>query len=96
MSKMSENPAEPKESYTPEEVKEEIKKAQRAQLDADEMRVHGNAFFAEALDHISGIAAKDKFWAKTWQYGALFRKQFEANTGQVEIPSVERKEPDKK
>ena len=77
-------PTEEKESYTPDEVKKLIHDAQSAQLAADEMRINGNAFFAEAIDHIAQLAARDPFWRTVLKYGQIFEQQFKINTGQIQ------------
>lgn len=86
-----------KKLYTEEEVNGIIKSAQKRQLQADEMRTNGNIFFAEALDHISTLAKGDRAWRTVYEYGKLFRSQFEANTGQIQkeepAPKPEPKKP---
>lgn len=67
-------------------MKQIVQDSQQRQLAVDELRAHGNAFFAESLDHIGTLAGRDPFWRKVHQYGALFRQQFEANSGQVAPP----------
>lgn len=85
-----------KKVYTEDEVNDIIKAAQRRQLEADEMRTYGNMFFAEALDHISTLAKGDKVWKTVYEYGMLFRRQFETNTGQINtappVPAAKPKE----
>lgn len=75
-------------TYTEEQVKAMLEAAQRRQLEADEIRIHGNAFFAEALDHVAQLSRTDPFWKRTYQYGVLFKEQFEANTGQAPKPQA--------
>jgi len=77
-----------KKVYTEDQVNDIIKAAQRRQLEADEMRTYGNMFFAEALDHISTLAKGDKVWKTVYEYGTLFRRQFETNTGQIREPAA--------
>lgn len=69
--------------YTEEEVREHIRAAQERQLAADNERVYGNAFFAEALDHIGNLARNDQFWKDVYAYGTAFKRNFEVQTGQV-------------
>jgi hypothetical protein len=92
MSTMVEKIPEDKESYTKEELLKIVAEAQQRQFQADDMRAYGNAFFAEALDHIGTLGARDPFWKRTFQYGLLFKKQFETNTGQIQ-PEQPQREP---
>jgi len=78
------------------QIADAVRKGQEAQLQADEMRTYGNAFFAESLDHIGTLATKELFWRRVYQYGTLFRKQFEMNTGQAQPEKPPEKEPEKK
>jgi hypothetical protein len=80
---MVEKIPEDKESYTKDELKQIVAEAQQRQFQADDMRAYGNAFFAEAMDHIGTLGARDPFWKRVYQYGLLFKKQFETNTGQI-------------
>ena len=86
---------EEKDQYSKEEVEQKIKEAQQRQLQHDEMRIHGNAFFAEALGHIEGLATRDPFWRGVYQYGKLFEQQFKANTGQIQPTQKQEETPQK-
>jgi hypothetical protein len=74
---------EEKETYTKEDVQKMLAEERKNQFLADETRIHGNAFFAEALDHIGTLAARDPFWRKVHQFGNMFKNQFQINTGQA-------------
>ena len=77
---------EEKETYTKEEMLKILREAQERQYQADDLRIHGNAFFAEALDHIGQLGARDPFWKTVYNYGIVFENQFKTNTGQVQTP----------
>ena len=95
---MTETPDE-QTSFTKEEmdkkIAEAVHNAQVAQFQADEMRIYGNEFFAESLDHMATLAQRDPHWAKVFTYGKIFRQQFELNTGQAQAQQPPKKEPEK-
>jgi hypothetical protein len=93
--KEPQEPVPEKDNYTKEEVQQMLHDAQVRQAEMDSMRIHGNAFFAEALDHIGSLAQKDKFWQTVYGYGRIFKQQFESNTGQAEQPLPKRNTPSK-
>lgn len=80
----SELPAQPEEKklFTEEDVQKIVAAERKRQFIMDESRIHGNAFFAESLDHISTLA-RDPFWKKVYQFGTMFKNQFEINSGQA-------------
>lgn len=91
----SELPAQPEEKklFTEEDVQRIVAEERKRQFMRDESRIHGNAFFAESLDHI-GTLARDPFWKKVYQFGTMFKNQFEINSGQVEpIPQQQAAAP---
>jgi len=81
----SELPAQPEEKklFTEEDVQKIVAEERKRQFMMDDSRIHGNAFFAEALDHISTLGARDPFWKRVYQFGMMFKNQFEINSGQA-------------
>jgi hypothetical protein len=79
-----------KDTYTKEEMREIVRDSQERQLRVDSTRIYGNAFFAESLDHLQGLASRDPFWRNVYQYGLVFKQQFESNTGQEQPPQPQR------
>ena len=71
------------ETFTKEDVQKIVAEERKRQFIADDTRIHGNAFFAEALDHIGTLAARDPFWKRVYQFGTMFKNQFEINSGQA-------------
>lgn len=87
-------PASPEEqeTFTKEDVQRIVAAERERQFMMDETRIHGNAFFAESLDHISTLA-RDPFWKKVYQFGTMFKNQFEINSGQVAPAQPQRAAP---
>ena len=84
---------EEQETFTKEDVLKIIQQERKNQFLADETRIHGNAFFAEALDHIATLGARDPFWKKVYGTGMMFKQQFEINTGQVAVAPQQKPAP---
>ncbi len=76
-------PTEEQETFTKEDVQRIVAEERKRQFMMDDSRIHGNAFFAEALDHISTLGARDPFWKRVYQFGMMFKNQFEINSGQA-------------
>lgn len=80
---------------TDEELKEKIEEATRkavqdaqiAQASHDRLCSDGNAFFAEALDHLAGLARTSGFWLNAYNCGIYLKQEFEYNTGQKARPA---------
>jgi hypothetical protein len=77
-----------KKMYSEEEVNAAIRAGQQRQMAADNERAYGNAFYAEALDHIAGLSKTSQFWKDVYAYGLAFKQNFEISTGQIAPPQA--------
>lgn len=69
-----------------EETKKAVDAAQLAQASHDRLCSDGNAFFAEALEHLAGMARGSEFWLNAYNCGIWLKQEFEYNTGQKPRP----------
>lgn len=70
-----------------EATKKAVQEAQLLQATHDRLCSDGNAFFAEALDHIAGLARTSDFWHGALNCGVYLKQEFEYNTGQKPRPT---------